>query len=170
MASNNGNGNLLCELAKAMPARERHLTAMALRRLAKHGYTSLAEVEKATDWELLAIDGIGLSRLAAIRHLTWPGWRLPSRRAILTAGRLLSTARLALRFWSIEDLEAALTGAEPVVRENRPAETRLSMEAFTGAAREASDHHEPDVIRHIVQRASLLTGHGKGNGRTHDQI
>jgi len=169
----NNNGNILYELAKAMRGQGGHLTAMALRALAQHGYTNLAEVEAAVDCELLAIAGIGPGRLGAIRRLTRPGWQPPSRKAIRTAGRLLSTAQLALRFWSIEDLESTLTGArsgavgdklvaagdKPVAVEDRPVETRLSLDAFAGAACEAADHHEPDELLRIVQRAGELAGH-----------
>ena len=166
----NNNGDLLYELAMALPPEERHLTAMALRCLARHGFTSLAEVEAATDSELLAIGGIGLGRLAALRRLTQPDWQLPSRRAMRTARWLFSAAQLALRFWSIEQLEAALTGAAPATTKNESIETRLSMAAFAGAVREASRHHEPDVLRHIVQRANSLTDSNGRIGSPYDHI
>lgn len=164
------NENLLYELAMALPYEERHLAAMALRCLARHGYTSLTEIELATDWELLTVNGIGLGRLAALRRLIQPDWQLPSRQARRTARCLLSAAQLALHFWSVDDLEAALTGAVPPGTENAPLETRLSMAAFTGAAREASHHHEPDALRRIVQRASLLADSDDGSGRACERI
>ena len=105
MANNNGRGNVLYELAKVMRGMDRHLTATALYALARHGYSTLAEVEAVTDCELLAIGGIGPGRLGAIRRLISPDWQPPSRQATNTARRLLYTAQLALRFWSVEDLE-----------------------------------------------------------------
>jgi hypothetical protein len=168
--NNNGDDNVLYELAKVMRGMDRHLTATALHALAKQGFTSLAEVEGVTDCELLAIGGIGPDRLGAIRRLTQPDWQPPSRRAIRAASRLLSAAQLALRFWGIEDLEATLAGDKPVAAGDKPIETRLSLEAFAGAAREAADHHKPDTLKQIVQRASMLAGHDERIGKLHDPL
>jgi len=160
----NNNGNILNELASAMRCRDHQLTAMALRALAQHGYTSLAEVESTIDCELLAIRGIGPGRLGAIRQLTQPDWRPPSRQAVRTARRLLHTTQLALRFWSVEELESALQGTKPAQPENRPAETQLSIEAFASATQEAADHHDLDALKQIVQRASELANHNQETG------
>ena len=162
--NNNGDDNVLYELAKVMRGMDRHLTATALYALAKQGYTSLAEVERVTDCELLAIGGIGPGRLGAVRRLTRPDWQLPSRQAIRTARRLLHTTQLALRFWSVQDLEGALEGAKPATTGNGSAETRLSLEAFASTVHEASDHHDLDVLKHIVRRAGELAGHKEETG------
>jgi len=152
----NNNDNILYELAKAMRGQGGHLTAMALRALARHGYTSLAEVDGVTDCELLAIGGIGPDRLGAIRRLTRPDWQPPSRQAIRTAGRLLSAAQLALHFWSVEDLKAILGGNKLAAGKDKPIETELSLKAFANAASEAASHHDPAELLRIVQRAGAL--------------
>ena len=170
MANDNGNTNVLYELAQALPAGHGYLTAMALRQLARHGFTSLAQVEGASDWELLALNGIGPERLAAIRRLTRPDWQPPSTQAISTAQRLLATAQLALRFWRVEDLEATLAGADPRATDDGRPESRLSMDAFASAVREASEHHAPDLLRQILQRASTLVGHNAKTRRKHGRI
>jgi hypothetical protein len=162
MANNNGNDNVLYELAKVMRGMDRHLTATALHALARHGYGSLAEVEAVTDCELLAIGGIGPGRLGAIRRLSQPDWQPPSRQALHTARRLMHTARLALRFWSVEDLEGSLQGAGPATTRDGPAETRLSLDAFSSAAREAANNHDLDVLMRIVRRAGELADHKRG--------
>lgn len=160
----NDNGNVLYNLAQVMAVQD-HLTATALRRLAQKGYTCLAEVDQISDWELLAIRGIGLGRLGAIRRLTRPEWQLPSKQAIRTAEQFLSTAQLALRFWSVEDLESAIQGARPAVTESTTAESRLTIEAFATAAREALHHHEPGEMIQIVRRAKVLNSHNRKTRR-----
>ena len=165
----NDNGNVLYDLAQAMTAGDRHLTATALRRLAQKGYTSLAEVDQVSDWELLAIPGIGLGLLGAIRRLTRSDWQPPSRQAVKTAERFLYATRLALRFWSVEDLEATIQGAGPAVVGSTPAETRLTIEAFAGAVREALPHHESDELIQIVQRVRVLASHGGKSKRIYDR-
>jgi len=157
----NDNGNVLYNLAQVMAVQEQHLTATALRRLAQTGYTCLAEVDQVSDWELLAIPGIGPGRLEAIRRLTRPEWRPPSKQAIRTGERFLSAAQLALRFWKVEDLESAVQGTRPTAAEGTTAEGRLTIEAFASAAREALHHHAPEEMIQIVHRAKVLISHNR---------
>jgi hypothetical protein len=157
----NDNSNILYDLAQALAVQDRRGTAIALRTLARNGYTNLEEVEQAADFELLAIGGIGPGRLAAVRRLTRPGWQPPSRQAVRTATRLFSAAQLALRFWRVEDLEAVLTGPVQLpTMEDQPVEAQLSLEALTCVAGEASAHHEPDALLRLVRRAALSARRG----------
>lgn len=158
------SNNLLCDLAKAMPARDRHQTAVALRCLARHGFTSLDAIEQATDCELLAVSGIGIERLGAVRRLTQPQWQPPSRTAINLAGRFLWASQLALRYWRVEDLEGVFDGDYPTTSPGAPLEARLSLDAYRQAVQEAVPHHGPAGLRHILRRANAIVN-PKSNGR-----
>lgn len=135
MNQNTDDQNLLWQLAQTMISRDTYLVAIALRKLVQAGYTSLEEVVATSDWVLLATPGIGVGRLGIVRRLVEPEWQPPSHKAIQTATWFLSTARLALRFWSVEDLTSVIRGAMPPPVADRPIEKRLALERFSVAVR-----------------------------------
>ena len=81
-AMETGTVNILYELAHTMAAGGNYSVATALRRLVRAGYSSLTEVEGASDWALLSISGMGPRRLQAVRRLTRPDWQPPAPQAL----------------------------------------------------------------------------------------
>jgi hypothetical protein len=137
--------NTLYAMAQTMSSREDYPTAVALRKLAWAGYTSLEQVDRASDWMLLAIPGVGVGRLTAIRRLIRPDWQPPRSRLFKVAERFLSAARFALRFWPVEDLEGVIQGSVSLPAGDSPIEKRLSLEQFAQATRKALRHREAEV-------------------------
>lgn len=140
MSVQEGDTRLLYELAQAMTAGKCHDTAVALRRLAQAGYTSLEQVDRAPDWVLLATPGLGVNRLRAVRQLTRSDWQPPSGRAVEAASRFLAAVRFALRFWPSNVLVEVIRGTIPASIPRRPAEKSLALRLFSQAAEAASNH------------------------------
>jgi len=132
--------NLLSELAQIMTGRENYPAAAALRKLAQAGYRTLEEVDAVSDWVLLATPGIGVGRLGVVRRLLRPEWQPPPSRAIKAAQRFLAAARLSLRFWPVETLEAVLGGHRPESSSVQSPEKRVSMALFIDASQKALRH------------------------------
>ena len=129
MSDRTADSSVLYEMAQTMVGQEDYPTAIALRKLARAGYATLEQVDGVSDWVLLATPGIGIHRLTAVRRLVRPDWQPPRSRVIKVAERFLSAARFALRFWSIEDLEAVIRGSVSLPASDRPIEKRLSLRA-----------------------------------------
>jgi len=146
--------NVLYELAQIMVGREDYPTAIALRKLARTGYSSLDEVESASDWTLLSISGIGMERLRVVRRLTRPDWQPPSPEAAKAAAHFVAAARFALRFWPQEILAALIEGSVPEVAVDQPHESRWAMELFSTAVGEALCHHRPEALIGILNAES----------------
>lgn len=146
--------NMLYELAQTMAAGGNHPVAIALRKLARAGYTSLDEVEGASDWALLSISGIGTERLRAVRRLTRPDWRPPSPQAVKAAGHFLAAARFALRFWPQETLTALIEGSVPELAEDQSHESRWAIELFSTAIGAALSHCEPQELIGVLNAES----------------
>lgn len=144
MDSNVDDKTLLWELARNMASQDRCLAAAALRKLVPAGYATLAEVDAASDWVLLATPGIGPGRLGVLRRLIQPDWQPPSHKAIKAAQRFLSTARLALRFWPVETVEEVIKGSVPELYTGCSVERRLSLELFAEASQRALRHGEKE--------------------------
>jgi hypothetical protein len=142
MDSRTDDRNMLWELARTMTSRDSYPAAIALRKLARAGYTTLAEVDAVSDWVLLATPGIGVGRLGVVRRLVRPGWQPPSRKAIEVAERFLRAARLALRFWPLETLTSVVKGSPPLLGTDHPVEERLAFTMFSEATRKALRHDE----------------------------
>ena len=145
MSDRSVGSSVLYEMAQTMVCQEDYPTAIALRKLARAGYTTLEQVDGVSDWVLLATPGIGISRLTAVRRLARPDWQPPRPRAIKVAERFLSAARFALRFWPIEDLESVIRGSVSLPAGDRPVEKRLSLEQFAQATRKALRHCEAEA-------------------------
>jgi hypothetical protein len=159
VSTNTAHDNVLLELAQAMVSIESYPTAIALRKLAQAGYTTLEQVDSASDWVLLAIPGIGVYRLGAVRRLIRPEWEPPSSQAAKAADRFLSAARFALRFWPVETLESVIRGSTTSPANARPVEKRLAMELFTQAVCKASRHCEAEELVRALGQA--YNGHAK---------
>lgn len=129
--------NVLYELAQAMATTDGHSAAVALRKLAQAGYSSLDEVESASDWTLLSIPGLGVGRLGAVRRLTRLDWQPPSPQAVKAVSRFVSTAKVARRFWPSETLIALIQGSAPVKVTGEPVERRLALVVFSQAVHRA---------------------------------
>jgi hypothetical protein len=147
-----GNSTLY-EMAQTMVGQEDYTTAVALRKLAQAGYATLEQVDSTSDWVLLATPGIGIHRLTAVRRLVRPDWQPPPSRMTKVAERFLSTARFALRFWPIEDLEAVLQDSVSLPAGDRPIEKRLSLQQFAQAARKALRHCGAEELVQALQQA-----------------
>jgi len=148
--SANGD-NTLHELARAMTAGGCHSTAVALRKLAHEGYTTLEQVDSVSDWVLLSIRGIGAGRLGEVRRLTRPDWQPPSPQAIQAGNWFLSAAQFALRYWPAETLASLIRGsASPKVTEG-PIEKQLALDVFARAARTAQRYCQ---TRELIQALS----------------
>jgi len=132
--------NMLYKLAETVATADDLLTLVALRKLAQAGYTSLDEVDSASDWILLSIPGLGVGRLGAVRRLTRPDWQPPSPQAIKAADRFLVTAQFALRFWPVETLLGLVQGSAPAVSTDQPADGRLAVKLLSEATYSALCH------------------------------
>ena len=145
MSDKTAGSSLLYELAQTMVGQEDYPTAIALRKLARAGYATMEQVDSISDWVLLATPGIGINRLTAVRRLVRPDWQPPRSRTIKVAERFLASARFALRFWPIEELEAVIRGSVSLPADVRPVEKRLSLEQFAQATRRALRHCEAEA-------------------------
>jgi len=158
MSDRTVGNSVLYEMAQAMVCREDYPTAIALRKLARAGYTTLEQVDGASDWVLLATPGIGISRLTAVRRLVRPDWQPPRSQVIKVAERFLSAARFALRFWPVEDLESVIRGSVSLPASDRPVEKRLSLQQFAQAARKALRHCEAEGLVQALRQANGRPG------------
>ena len=153
MSDRAADSSVLYELAQTMVGQEDYPTAIALRKLAQAGYATLEQVDGTSDWVLLATPGIGIHRLTAVRRLVRPDWQPPRLGVIKIAQRFLSAARLALRFWSIEELEAVIQDSVSLPTVERPVEKRLSLDQFLQATRKALRHCEPEELGQALRQA-----------------
>lgn len=153
MSDRTVGSSVLYEMAQTMVCQEDYPTAIALRKLARAGYTTLEQVDGVSDWVLLATPGIGIGRLGAVRRLVRPDWQPPSSRAIKVAERFLSAARFALRFWPVEDLESVIQGSVSLPASDRPVAKRLSFEQFARATRKALRHCEAEELVQALRQA-----------------
>ena len=163
MSDGSVGSSVLYEMAQTMVCQEDYPTAIALRKLARAGYTTLEQVDGVSDWVLLATPGIGISRLTAVRRLARPDWQPPRSPVIKVAERFLSAARFALRFWPIEDLESVVQGSVLLPAGDRPIEKRLSLEQFAQATRKALRHCEVEELVQTLKEANV--SHGGQPGR-----
>ena len=147
--------SVLYEMAQTMVGQEDYPIAIALRKLARAGYATLEQVDRVSDWVLLATPGIGIHRLTAVRRLVRPDWQPPRSRVVKVAERFLSAARFALRFWPIEDLEAVIRGPVSLPAHDRPIEKRLSLEQFAQATRKALRHCEVEELVQTLREANV---------------
>jgi hypothetical protein len=152
--------NVLYELAQAMATTDGHSAAVALRKLAQAGYSSLDEVDSASDWTLLSIPGLGVGRLGAVRRLTRLDWQPPSPQAVKAVSRFVSTAQVARRFWPPETLMALIQGSAPVKVAGGPVERRLALDVFYQAVRRALSYCAPQELIQILRP----TGNGSRPG------
>lgn len=150
--------NVLYELAQSMASDGGLAAAVALRKLAWAGYTNLDEVDSTSDWILLAIRGLGVTRLGAVRRLTRPDWQPPSPNAVRAINRFLSAARLALRFWPAETLASVILGSQVVLPPNQPYERRLAVELLSRATHMALNYCRPDELMQIFRAAQNRCG------------
>lgn len=150
--------NVLYELAQSMASDGGLAAAVALRKLAWAGYTNLDEVDSTPDWILLAIRGLGVTRLGAVRRLTRPDWQPPSPNAVRAINRFLSAARLALRFWPAETLASVILGSEVVLPPDQPYERRLAVELLSRATHIALSYCRPDELMQIFRAAQNRCG------------
>jgi len=158
------NTNSLYELARTIANDSSHTAAVALRKLAQAGYENLDQVDKASDWLLLSIPGVGIRRLCTIRRMTREEWMPPSQQAIRAASRLLSASRFALRFWPPEDLHPFAQSSRPSAPTEQTYEQRLALELFARAARKAINHCAPDEVLQILHAAQ--NGHWRLGSKT----
>jgi hypothetical protein len=126
--------------------------------LARAGYSSLEQVDSTSDCVILAIPGMGIGRLTAVRHLVRPDWQPPQPRLVKVVERFLSAARFALRFWSIDDLEAVIQGSVALPSDDRPVEKRLSLEQFAQSTRKALRHCQAEELVQALHQASAGPG------------
>jgi len=153
MSDRTVGNSVLYEMAQTMVCQEDYPTAIALRKLARAGYTTLDQVDGVSDWVLLATSGIGISRLTAVRRLVRPDWQPPRSRVIKVAERFLSAARFALRFWPVEDLESVIRGSVSLPASDRPVEKRLSLEQFAQATQKALRHCKSEELVQALWQA-----------------
>ncbi len=142
--------NVLYELAQAMATSDGHSAAVALRKLARAGYSNLEEVDKASDWTLLSIPGLGIGRLGAVRRLTRLDWQPPSPQAVKAVSRFVSAAKVARRFWSQETLLSLIQGTAPVMVTGGPVERRLALGTFSQAVHRAASYCSPQELVRIL--------------------
>ena len=159
MAIGAGRGSMLYELAQNMVRDGEHTLAVALRKLAQLGYASLEQVDRTSDWVLLAIPGMGVERLRAVRRLTRADWRPPSPAALKAADRFVASARFALRFWSQDTLSSQID-CESMPGTNSSYEARLAMSLFAKSSRLVLRHCEPEEL---VQVLGGLAACAQGN-------
>ena len=160
MSHRTGNENLLQELAHTLAASDDHATAIALRKLAQAGYTTLERVDGIPDWILLSIPGIGVKRLGAVRALTRTEWRPPSPQAIQVTSWYLSAVRFALRFWSPDILASLMRGPRPGIGVGQPVEARLALDVFDRAASEALGYCDAQELLQPLHEANC--GYSRG--------
>jgi hypothetical protein len=153
MSTDTQGEDLLCELARAMDSRQDYFTAIALRKLARAGYSTLEEVDAASDLVLLATPEIGVRRLKMVRRLVRPEWQPPSPQVTVAAEKFLAAARVALTFWSVDTLDSVLHGSHPPACE-RPAEKRLAIELFSLACSKALRHCAVDELGEALIQVS----------------
>ncbi len=158
MSTDTESDGLLCELARAMDTRQDYFMAIALRKLARAGYTTLGEVDAASDLVLLATPEIGLRRLEMVRRLVRPDWQLPPPQVMTAAERFLTTARFALTFWPADTLESVLRSSSPLPTCERPVEKRLAMELFSLACGKALRHCALEELVEALRQASRCAG------------
>lgn len=127
---------LLYDLAQTM--RDKPLAATALRRLGRVGYASLEEIDRASDWVLLAIPGIGVGCLAELRRLTRPDWKPPSELAVKAVSDFMAAAQLALRLWPVETLIRVIRGSALATPASQPADRRFALDLLSQATGRAS--------------------------------
>jgi hypothetical protein len=137
MDFNTDDQNPLWELAETMTNQDNYPTAIALRKLVQAGYFTLEQVDKTSDWVLLAAPGIGIGRLGMVRRLIRPDWQPPSPQAVKAAERFLSAARFALHFWPVEALEPFMQGVLPPAAEDSSIEKRVAIQTLIQTARRA---------------------------------
>ena len=152
-----GDSNLLFDLAQALTRAGERDAAVALRVLARAGYTSLEQASATSDWVLLAIPGLGEKRLAYVRRLAEQEWHPPSRASVEAMGWFMNAARFALRFWSPEALAARVLGRAPQAAGQISAEQRLALQMFAAAAAGAVLHCQAEELRQVL----LQVGHGR---------
>ena len=145
--------DLLYDLANAMATDNEHLAAAALRKLRQVGYASLQEIDRASDWVLLAIPGIGVGYLAEVRRLTRSSWKPPSEQALRAANDFMTKAQLALRLWPVEALISAVQGLTPAVPSDHPADNRLALRLLSQAATRASCHCPVEELVEALRQA-----------------
>ncbi len=155
--------NLLYELAQTLAAGNDHSTAIALRKLVQAGYTTLQQVDGVSDWALLALPGLGVKRLGAVRRLTRPDWQPPSRHAIQAANWYLSAAQFALRYWPPDTLASFIRGSAPAVATQGPVEKRLALDVFSQATNKALSYCPPQELVEMLR----LARNGHHPGRAH---
>ena len=155
--------NLLYELAQTLAAGNDHSTAIALRKLVQAGYTTLQQVDGVSDWALLALHGLGVKRLGAVRRLTRPDWQPPSQHAIQAANWYLSAAQFALRYWPPDTLASFIRGSAPAIATQEPIEKRLALDVFSQATSKALSHCPPQELVEMLRRAR----NGHRPGRAH---
>ena len=132
--------NVLYAMAQTMSSREDYPTAVALRKLARAGYSSLEQVDTTSDWTLLSIPGIGVGRLAAVRRLTRSDWRPPSLQAVKAISQFGSATKLALRFWPQQTLAAVIEGPGSEVTVHPSQESSWAIHLYTRAVEESLLH------------------------------
>jgi hypothetical protein len=159
MHENSTGDNMLNELARTMTASGRHSTAIALRKLAQAGYTSLEQVDNTSDWVLLAIPGIREGRLGEVRRLCRPDWQPPSAQAIRAASWFLSAARLALRHWPPETLASVLRGSGAVPCNGESVDKRLALDILTHAAEHAQRYCKAEELIEAVWQTAGVEPH-----------
>jgi hypothetical protein len=137
-----------------MTASGRHATAIALRRLAQAGYTSLEQVDNTSDWVLLAIRGIRAGRLGHVRRLCRPEWQPPSSQAIRASNWFMSATQHALRYWSPETLASVLRGSAPTPSSAASVDERLALDVFAQAARHAQRYCRAVELIQALRQAS----------------
>ena len=162
LMSGRRNDNLLYELSMTLAASGDHTTAIALRKLAQEGYTTLEQVDAAPDWNLLAIPRMGVKRMMAVRRLTRLAWRPPSPHVIEVANWFLSAARLALRLWPVATVESVIRGSERPSSRGGPVEKQIAMDSFALATQKAQLYCDVEelvqVLRHAGGSPDLFTG------------
>jgi hypothetical protein len=154
MSTDTQGEDLLCELARSMDSRQDYIMAIALRKLARAGYSTLDEVDAASDLVLLATPQIGVRRLKMVRRLVRPEWQPPSPQVTMAAEKFLAAARVALTFWSLDTLESVLRGSLPLPACERPAEKRLAIELFSLACSKALRHCAVDELGEALRQVS----------------
>jgi hypothetical protein len=155
LLNTNGN-NVLHQLARAMAAGGHPSTALALRKLAHTGYSTLDQVENTPDWILLAIPGIGVGRLGEVRRLTRPDWQPPLPQAIQAGSWFLSAAQFALRYWPLEILVSLVRGSTPPQVSGGAIERRIALDVFSKAAWKAQRYCDADELVQALWSAPAL--------------
>jgi hypothetical protein len=146
MAIGDNSGDALHKLAQAMAAAGHQSVAVALRKLAHEGYTSLEQVDNASDWVLLSIRGIGVGRLSKVRRLTRPDWQPPSPQAVQAGNRFLCAAQFALRYWPPKPLASLTRDSTAMKVSGETLEKQLALDVFSQAVQRARRHCDADEL------------------------